>query len=266
MRYLAFSLLAGGAAATMYGENSGWSMSQSEPPSQVSSGSAVTQTVIVGGVAGLVYTPSSITANVGDMVEFQFMMKNHTVTQSTFDEPCVKMANGVDSGFMPNPNNTMPPPIFMHKVMDTSPQWFYCRQKEGVHCGKGMVFSINANQNKTFNQYKQNALNINGTQASFTSVNIQAASPPPSVASTVTINANQASSTGSAQNNNQQGSVIQGNGQMVNGQFQCTCLCGTNQLSAGVGVGSFGGVGGSLPTMWGAVQQAAVANNGSCGA
>jgi plastocyanin len=48
------------------------------------------------------YTPEAITANVGDMVMFEFFQKNHTVTQSTFAEPCKKMAGGMDSGFMPN--------------------------------------------------------------------------------------------------------------------------------------------------------------------
>ena len=40
----------------------------------------------------------------GDVVEFQFMQKNHTATQSTFAEPCKAMAGGMDSGFMPNPD------------------------------------------------------------------------------------------------------------------------------------------------------------------
>lgn len=49
------------------------------------------------------YRPEAITANVGDVVEFQFMQKNHTATQSTFAEPCIAMQGGKDSGFMPNP-------------------------------------------------------------------------------------------------------------------------------------------------------------------
>jgi len=49
------------------------------------------------------YRPESITAAVGDVVEFQFMQKNHTATQSTFAEPCKAMEGGMDSGFMPNP-------------------------------------------------------------------------------------------------------------------------------------------------------------------
>lgn len=58
----------------------------------------------------------------GDMVEFTFMSQNHTLTQSTFPKPCVKMQGGADSGFLSNPNNTIsPPPTFMFQVKDTKP-------------------------------------------------------------------------------------------------------------------------------------------------
>ena len=60
--------------------------------------------VETGMAAILGYNPESITANVGDVVEFQVMQKNHTVTQSTFAEPCKAMEGGMDSGFMPNPD------------------------------------------------------------------------------------------------------------------------------------------------------------------
>ena len=49
---------------------------------------------MVGGSAGLVYTPESVNAAVGDMINFTFMSKNHTVTQSAFDKPCVRMPKG----------------------------------------------------------------------------------------------------------------------------------------------------------------------------
>lgn len=65
--------------------------------------------VVVGGAAGLVYSPESITAAVGDMVIFTFMNANHTVTQSAFTSPCVKLEGGMDSGFMANANNSVVP-------------------------------------------------------------------------------------------------------------------------------------------------------------
>ena len=82
--------------------------------------------VTVGGRAGLVYSPNSIQAAIGDMVQFNFESANHTLTQSTFPLPCVAMASGADSGFMPNPNNTVnPPPSFMVQVTTMSPM---CKQ------------------------------------------------------------------------------------------------------------------------------------------
>ena len=53
----------------------------------------------------LLYNPESIKAATGDMVHFIFKSKNHTATQSTFDDPCKKMDGGADSGFMPNPDD-----------------------------------------------------------------------------------------------------------------------------------------------------------------
>ncbi|KAI9841717.1 MAG: hypothetical protein M1837_000450 [Sclerophora amabilis] len=121
--------------------------------------------VKVGG-ADLTYQPDSIKAEVGDVVEFEFGMKNHTVTQSGFDKPCVKLEGGVDSGFMPNPDGDMgPPPSYSFQVTDTKPIWFYCRQKKGTHCGKGMVFSINPTEEKSHEKFKQLAIQQNGTEA-----------------------------------------------------------------------------------------------------
>jgi hypothetical protein len=63
--------------------------SQVQPPS-----SANTQYVTVGGSAGLVYTPEYVYANVGDVVIFDFGTKNHTLTQSSFAEPCQELSGG----------------------------------------------------------------------------------------------------------------------------------------------------------------------------
>ena len=74
------------------------------------------------GKPNLAYDPPSLDALPGDYVQFNFMAQNHTVTQSTLEKPCVKMAGGMDSGFMPNPNNTMPtPPSMIIEVNDTKP-------------------------------------------------------------------------------------------------------------------------------------------------
>lgn len=95
--------------------------SASGAPAAAAPAAAATHEVIVGGTAGLVYTPTELTAAVGDMVIFTFMSTNHTVTQSAFAEPCVAMAGGMDSGFQPNANNTVnpPPQVAMQVMVDT---------------------------------------------------------------------------------------------------------------------------------------------------
>jgi plastocyanin len=88
-------------------------------------------TVTVGGPSGLVYTPNRIDANPGDIVQFKFLSKNHTATQSSFEKPCqpAEFQTGIigfDSGlyvalsFVPGPISLMcihsiacPPPM-MH--------------------------------------------------------------------------------------------------------------------------------------------------------
>lgn len=190
----------------------------------------------VGGDAGLVYTPDSVQAAVGDMIQFNFMSKNHTVTQSSFAEPCVSMEGGVDSGFMPNANNTInPPPTMMFQVMTTSPVWMYCRQ-EG-HCGKGMVFSVNPTADKSQATFKSAAISINGTSTDTSSA---AGSSAAAVAATSVAVAPAASA-----------SVVQGSGTLVNGggACDCSCLCGVNAFPANAGLGMFGGVGGESLSM-----------------
>ena len=78
-----------------------------------------THVVTVGG-ATLTYNPSSITAAIGDIVEFHYLAKNHSTTQSSFNTPCVN-AHQFDTGFMPNPTGMDPPPMIRVQVNTTSP-------------------------------------------------------------------------------------------------------------------------------------------------
>lgn len=96
------------------------------------------------GADGLTYTPSNIVADVGTQIEFEFFPKNHTVTQSSFKDPCHPLSSGgFFSGFVPtalSPSNTS----FTITVENKTPIWFYCSQTVGTHCQKGMVGAINA--------------------------------------------------------------------------------------------------------------------------
>lgn len=98
----------------------------------------------------LTYSPNNVVAEVGDVVQFQFMAGNHTVTQSTFDQPCQPVADfsnvtGFHSGFMPvaaSASQNMIP-IFSVMITSTKPIWAYCAQAR--HCESGMVMVINQN-------------------------------------------------------------------------------------------------------------------------
>jgi plastocyanin len=118
--------------------------------------------VFVGGVGKLAFTPEQVTANPGDSIRFTFGAKNHTVTQSTFANPCQQItdANGVPSGFFSGympvaATQTTDLPQFWIPVKDTKPIWAFCSQAN--HCQQGMVFAVNAPADpdpKSFNNWK----------------------------------------------------------------------------------------------------------------
>jgi len=132
--------------------------------------------VTVGANDALVFSPSSVTANVGDNVVFTFASKNHSATQSTFAAPCTK--SGVDSGFQDVAALAAgaPSPTFNFTVNVTTPLWFYCAQTNPAsHCAAGMVFAINANANKSFTAF-QAAANATGSSSSGSSAKSSAGS------------------------------------------------------------------------------------------
>ena len=177
----------------------------------------------------LSYSPPSISAAIGDIVIFTFMDKNHTVTQSSFNTPCVEMAGGVNSMFRPNPNNAISPaPTYEFQVMVSSPLWFYCQQKG--HCGKGMVFSINPTATKTQAMFQQMAMQQNGTVTGIT----MSTSTTTTMALMTTTMAAPPTMT----------SVISGSGSTTNTECSCQCLCGVDSFPSGAGLNSFGGFSG----------------------
>jgi plastocyanin len=66
------------------------------------------------------YFPEAIVAAQGDVVKFVFKQKNHTVTQSTFDEPCKKMEGGMDSNFIANPEGKAGPEFEWEMTVPTT--------------------------------------------------------------------------------------------------------------------------------------------------
>ncbi|KAG8743889.1 hypothetical protein FRC10_011179 [Ceratobasidium sp. 414] len=142
--------------------------------------SAANITIAVGGNGALTYTPSNITAAVGDFVEFEFRDKNHTVTQSTFADPCTPFKNattgeaGLSSGFQAVAAGATQFPVWTIQIAETTPIWMFCLQ--GKHCANGMVFSINANESsdKSYAAYKARA------EATLTQTNTSSGATPSS--------------------------------------------------------------------------------------
>ncbi|PFH54166.1 hypothetical protein AMATHDRAFT_135852 [Amanita thiersii Skay4041] len=121
--------------------------------------SAKTFNVAVGDNNGLVFNPTSITGAVaGDQVVFTFMSKNHSATQSTFDNPCAPGGDGLNSGFQAVPQNSTQAfqwKITLDATSASKPLWFYCAQTVPVnHCHTGMVFAVNPTPDKSFDAFK----------------------------------------------------------------------------------------------------------------
>jgi plastocyanin len=115
--------------------------------------SAANITVFVGaskdGTIGLRFDPQEITAAKGDIVNFEFRGGNHTVTQSSFANPCAWQFNtvtnqkGFNSGFLPFVNTSGQVSVYSLAVNDPStPIWFFCGRVP--HCKGGMYGAINA--------------------------------------------------------------------------------------------------------------------------
>lgn len=99
--------------------------------------------VTVGGGGSLSFSPNHLRADPGDIVEFTFFAKNHTLTSSSFGDPC-KARGGFDSGFSHfNPQNRSDDKL-IYVVQHSDPQWFFCSQDFPInHCAAGMVFALN---------------------------------------------------------------------------------------------------------------------------
>ncbi|KAI5208152.1 hypothetical protein E4T39_01441 [Aureobasidium subglaciale] len=93
------------------------------------------------GEGGLVFSPNSTTAAVGDTVTFHFYPRAHGVARSSYSSPCAAMDNGgFNSDFVMVASGESAT-TFTITVNDTQPIWYYCPQ--GDHCQAGMVGVIN---------------------------------------------------------------------------------------------------------------------------
>ncbi|KAJ9144146.1 Plastocyanin-like domain-containing protein [Pleurostoma richardsiae] len=116
----------------------------------------VTHSVVVG-LGGLKFDPDNVVAQVGDVVEWHYLPKNHSVAQSSFGMPCKPQDDSsFFSGFQPTAEGQAPN-VFQIVVQDQKPIWYYCAQQNGAHCQNGMVGVINQDFNSpnTLDKHRQ---------------------------------------------------------------------------------------------------------------
>lgn len=133
----------------------------SPPPATYTApyGAKKTHRVEVGTFNGkLLYVPNQVNAAIGDVVEFDFLARSHSLTQSEFLTPCT-YNGGFDTGLnQVNPNNQSGLFVIPFEVKTDKPQWFYCKQQMPTpHCFSGMVFGLNPRDK--MDQFIQNAIN-----------------------------------------------------------------------------------------------------------
>ncbi|TVY34125.1 hypothetical protein LSUB1_G006211, partial [Lachnellula subtilissima] len=202
----------------------------------VGTAAAATHTVTVGGAAGLVYSPDSVAAAVGDTVLFTFMSANHTATQSAFTTPCEALTGGIDSGFIPNTNNSVvPAPQMAMQVTVATPICKVLLQAKGsLRKRHGFLRQPTANKTQAMFQQMAIAQNGTGTATAITGGSSAAAAAP----------AASSASSSSSSSSGSSGSMVSSQGTTNSaGVCTCACLCGVASFpSAAQGVGAFGGM------------------------
>ncbi|KAG6828139.1 hypothetical protein H0H92_009093 [Tricholoma furcatifolium] len=115
------------------------------------------------------FIPPVLNVTNGTTITFKFTGApgNHSVTQSSFANPCEDLSGGFDSGwvFIPANNVSASPEWNLTITNASTPLWFYCKQLVPLtHCSAGMVGAINApgSGNHTFANFQSNAKSFQG--------------------------------------------------------------------------------------------------------
>ncbi|KAH0529008.1 hypothetical protein TsFJ059_003811 [Trichoderma semiorbis] len=116
----------------------------------------------VGQNNALAFSPDSVTAKVGDILDFHFHAINHSVVMGDFDTPCAPAkTGGFFSGFMPVSGSGEADESFQVKVNSTDPIFFYCAQNTFSHCKSGMSGVVNGpSSGNTLAAYQSAAKNV----------------------------------------------------------------------------------------------------------
>jgi len=108
------------------------------------------------GSDGLSFTPNTITAADGDVLEFVFGSANHSVVMGDFNNACQPATSGgFFSGFISITGTDSR--IFSVTINSTDPIVFYCSQNLGSHCKNGMSGVVNPAGSSTLENYQNEA-------------------------------------------------------------------------------------------------------------
>ncbi|RTE82814.1 hypothetical protein BHE90_002647 [Fusarium euwallaceae] len=120
---------------------------------------ASAETIKVTATSDNKFDPDEVKAEKGDIIEFHFEPKNHSVVAGDYRYPCspLDVGTGFFSGFVPTDDGTADK-VFRVTVNDTEPLPFYSSQ--GKECPNGMVGIINPSENKTLDEYKEEAAKL----------------------------------------------------------------------------------------------------------
>jgi len=108
------------------------------------------------GLQGSFYSPETVSVAVNNSVTFEFFGAVHSVTQSSFADPCAPLPGGFHSGYLGlGPNNSAPLQVWNLIITNvTSPIWYFCAVSKPVfHCSVGMVGVINPPSQDAFNSF-----------------------------------------------------------------------------------------------------------------
>lgn len=105
------------------------------------------------------FEPNDIDAKKGDVVEFVFEPKNHSVVAGNYDVPCspLQIGEGFWSGFIDSDKGEADK-VFRVTINNTDPIVFYSSQ--GNECPDGMVGIINGNSTRNLTDYTERASQV----------------------------------------------------------------------------------------------------------
>ncbi|KAH0542462.1 hypothetical protein FGG08_003133 [Glutinoglossum americanum] len=129
------------------------------PKTNITSNVQKSYSVDVGAFGDLVFNPNQLNASIGDVIMFNFLSLNHTLTQSELYNPC--NPNGqLDTGFSQfNTQNETGKFIVRFEVKTATLQFLYCSQTiKSSHCRTGMVFGLNTDGQ--IGQFVKNAIAV----------------------------------------------------------------------------------------------------------